>query len=227
VKRLATPSILGAAALAACLALSACGDKEPVSAVGKTRLVAFGHSYVMGRYPDPSITPYPEQVGAALGWEVSNRGVSGTTSDQVEKVVDQYDVSPADTVTIQASLNDVGYRGRGGLERYGKDLRGMLDHLTGGDIRPRQVIVMGDPPVIAWNLYKPVSRGSNLILKDYVALTKRIAKEYRVTYVDLGQGWDPAADLSPIDHIHPGASGTKKIRDKLVRAIRQSLRQGA
>lgn len=220
-----TRRLLNVVTLAACataaLAATGCGGDPAVTIGPPPRLVTFGHSFVQGLVPDTTVVPWPNQVAETLGWTLDNRAVSGTDSAKAAAAVAGYTPAKTDVVVIESILNDVGYRGRAGLPRYRRDLRAMLTHLTRGAVRPARVLVLADPPVSGWKLYRPVPRGSNAILKAYVTQTHRIAREFAVDYADLGHGWKRATDQSPVDHLHPSAAGTRKIRDRVVAVLRR------
>lgn len=217
-------SLLVLALLGAGLFAGGCGRSDPPTALGQERLVTFGHSWVRGGAPAQGVTPWPQQVASQLRWGLDNRGANGATSDAVDRAVRDYDSSPTDTVVLEPMLIDVARRGAGGLEDYRTRLQSMLRHLTAGTTTPAQVIVLADPPISGWDAFRPRPRGSNRILARYVSATRAICAAYPVTYVDLGLGWSPDADLTPVDGAHPSAAGTQKIRDRVLTAIRAQQR---
>jgi lysophospholipase L1-like esterase len=217
-------AVAAAGLAAAALAATGCGDSNPDITIGPPpRLVTFGHSFVQGLVPDKTVTPWPDQVAAKLGWKLENNAVSGTDSAVAAAAVARYTPQPSDVVVIESILNDVGYQGRAGLPRYERNLRAMLRRLTRGPSGPARILVLGDPPVSGWNLYRPVPRGSNAILRTYVTQTQRIAREFpKVDFADLGAGWSRRTDESPIDHLHPSAAGTRTIRDRVLTLLRRT-----
>jgi lysophospholipase L1-like esterase len=223
--RTAARTLLLSLLAGACLLAAGCGKSDPTSALGQERLVTFGHAWVKGRTPDRTITPWPEQVATRLGWVVDNLGSSGATSDRINRAVQAYDVSPADTVVVEPILGDVGRRGPRGLSEYRANLQAMLRHLTRGTTAPAQVIVLADPPITDWGAFRPKRGGSNRVLASYVEATREIATAFPVTFVDLGVGWTPDLDVTPVDGAHPSAAGTEKIRDKVAAAIREHAAQ--
>lgn len=221
----ALPRWTAAAALIAAVVLAGgCGRSDPPTALGQNRLVTFGHAWVRGGTPADGVTPWPQQVATQLHWSLENRGASGATSDDVDRALRDYDVSPTDTVVLEPILVDVARRGAGGLEEYRTRLQSMLEHLTRATTTPEQVIVLADPPITGWDAFRPHPRGSDRILARYVAATRAICATYPVTFVDLGLGWAPDLDLTPADRAHPSAAGAQKIRDRVLTAIRAGQR---
>jgi lysophospholipase L1-like esterase len=223
--RPAARSLLLALLAGACLLAAGCGKSDPTSALGKERLVTFGHAWVKGRTPDRTVTPWPEQAATQLGWTIENLGMNGATSDRIDRAVQAYDVSAADTVVVEPILSDVGRRGVRGLGEYRADLQTTLHHLTRGTSTPAQVIVLADPPITDWSAFRPKRGGSNRVLASYVEATREISAAFPVTFIDLGVGWTPDLDVTPVDGAHPSAAGTAKIRDKVVAAIREHAAQ--
>lgn len=213
-----------AAVVLACLAVAALAPSAQAGAAAAqapglgSRLVTFGHSYVKGRFPDPSVTPWPEQVATRRGLRLSNRAVDGATSPDVARSVNRYAAGPRDTVVIEAAVNDVGRHGIAGLAGYRAALRTMLRHLTRTG-RPRQIILVADPPVASFAAFAPSRTGANVVLRRYARTTNGVARAFRVTFVDLGCGWDPQQDLSSVDGLHPSPDGTAFIADAVSAVI--------
>lgn len=205
-----------ALAIAVCAALAGCGAEGP--AVGAPeRVVTFGHSFVQGRYPDRTITPWPDRVAAHLGAPLSNRGVGGSESPAIAARVDAYEPRAGDVVVVEAALNDVRHLGRSGLPRYRRSLTRILERLTRSGERPRVAILI-DPPIVAWKRYPPHDDGSPAALAEYGRATRALAARHHVRVIDLGRSWDPSRYVAS-DGVHPNEAGTERIATLVEAAV--------
>ncbi|MGI8622757.1 MAG: hypothetical protein ACR2NB_04530 [Solirubrobacteraceae bacterium] len=84
-----------------------------------------------------------------------------------------YRPRPTDVVVVEPALNDVRHRGTAGLRRYRRSLGDMLSHLSQA-ARPGDVLVLVDPPIVAWRRYAPYDHGSRA-LRAYREATRRVA----------------------------------------------------
>ncbi len=128
-----------------------------------------------------------------------------------------YRPRPTDVVVVEPALNDVRHRGTAGLRRYRRSLGDMLSHLSQA-ARPGDVLVLVDPPIVAWRRYAPYDHGSRRALRVYREATRRDAGLFHVRAVDLGRGWDTARDVIG-DGIHPNDTGTERIARAVERAL--------
>ncbi len=190
------------------IGLVGCGGDDP-----DAHLYAYGHSWVTGRAPDPSVEPWPERVAAELGIPGENRGIPAAESPAIADRVLAEEPACADVVVLEPVLNDVRHWGTddAARERFRATLRRMLDH-----VETAQVVVVVDPPIPGWALVPPYDQGSDEALDRY----RRVVDEEVTdeTVVDLAEDWTP--DLMAPDGIHPNEAGTAHVAEEVVAAIR-------
>ena len=181
---------------------------------GDGALVAFGHSFVEGGQAGAG-TPWVLRAAGELGLAADNRGVGGAESPAVAGVVAEYAPDPDDTVVIEAALNDARRLGRRGLRRYEASLERMLDHLTSSGVPP-EIILVADPPIVAWDGYPPHDEGSARVLDAYNRVAAEVAQRHGADVADVGAEWDPAQHILRTDGVHPNDRGQQLIADAVV-----------
>lgn len=185
-------------------ALAGCGGEDG-------SLVAFGHSFVEGGQPGTG-PAWASRAAGELGLVADNRGVSGAESPAIAEVVVQYTPDPDDTVAIEAALNDARRLGRAGLPRYEASLEEMLDHLTRGGTRP-EIVLVADPPIVAWDAYPPYDDGSARVLAAYNRVTAEVAARHGADLAGVPAEWDPAEHILRADGVHPNDRGQQLLAE--------------
>lgn len=182
-------------------------------------LVAFGHSWVAGRYPQRWVTPWPVRAARRLGLVVRNEGVGSSESPDVCARVQGYRPRRDDVVVVEAMLNDVRRSGLDsrGLARYERSLESIVGHLRDSPVRPDTVVLLIDPPIRAWSSYAPQDRGGPEAVARFAAVTRRVAAAHTLRVVDLGVGWRVDRDVCG-DGVHPSRAGTRRIARAVVAA---------
>ena len=213
----ATAAVLVAGALLMLLAAAGCGQDDPPST--GPQLVAFGHSFVYGREPDPDLEPWPSRAGTALGLPVLNQGVGGAESVDVLEVVRRYTPDPSDTIIVECILNDALRHGRAGLDVWRQSVDAILRHLVPGVPAARVLLVLDPPPQ---GSEQTTTEGETFLrtLRRYADAGREVAAKHGVRTVDLRVGWDSERDISE-DGLHPNDAGTQRIADVVVRALRR------
>lgn len=198
-------------------ALAGCGEDAPPTA--GPQLVAFGHSFVFGREPDPDLEPWPSRAGRRLGLPVVNQGVGGAESSDVLEVVRRYKPDAQDTVVVESILNDALRNGRAGLEVWRASVDAILEHLLAGVPASRVLLVLDPPPQGSEQTTtdgEPFSR----TLRRYADAGREVAAARGVATVDLAVGWDVDRYISE-DGLHPNDAGTQRIADVVAGALRR------
>lgn len=204
-------------------------------------VVAFGDSTTAERGELPI---YPRLLEEALAKggpaRVINAGVRGETTAAARLRWNDVLAAKPEVVVIQFGINDAAvdvWRSppaagpRVALEDYGRNLRGFV-----GDAKARgATVILMTPNPLCWTprlraLYgKPPYRadldtGLNPILREYVEVVRRVAKEEGCELVDVfarflaeASGGCPSELL--LDGMHPNAAGHRLIADELVRVL--------
>jgi lysophospholipase L1-like esterase len=182
--------------------------------------MAFGHSWVAGRYPERWVRPWPERAAARLGMRVHNAGVGGIESPDVARLVLAYVPRPGDVVAVAVALNDARRLGDtdAGLARYRAALCQMLRYLAATPTPPT-VLMLLDPPIAEWAGHPGHDGGSPAALAAYAAASREVAAEHGAHVIDLWSGWDLDKHVSH-DGVHPNTAGMRHISDAVVAAIR-------
>ena len=239
---------LVSALLAASFSQSECSaaDQKPL------RIVAFGDSTTATR--DTIKAVYAQRLAAelpkrGLAAEIINAGIGGnTTADAMARFQrDVVDRKP-DLVIMQFGLNDASVdvwkdrkltTTRVALEKYRDNLRQMISQLKDRKVRvilmtpnpmcwtPRMREIYGHPP------YDPKDpQGFNVLVKDYAAAAREVAREQGVTLVDVHENYqqhakDPRRSLATLmpDGIHPNDQGQEIITELLIPEIIKARRE--
>ncbi len=189
----------------------------PGQAAARTlRLLVFGDSLAAG-YGLPQPDGFQAQLGQALradGFDVQilDGGVSGDTTAGGRARLDWALADKPDAVLVELGGND-GLRGTEPAEMKA-NLVAILDTLQ-HDRLPTLLSGMVAPP----NLGAPFSRE---FLAVFAQLGKRPGLIYDPFFLD-GVAGDPA--LNQADHIHPNATGVKKVVARIKPAVEQLLRE--
>lgn len=184
---------------------------------GRPRLVAFGHSWVAGRYPERWVQPWPQRAAARLGMSVRNAGEGSSESPDVARRVLKYAPRRGDVVAIEAALNDLRRFGEDGLARYRASLHRMLLHLASSGA-PTTVLLVLDPPITTWTGHAGFDRGSLAGVLAYAEVSREVARDHGALPVDLAAGWQLAIHVAS-DGVHPSAAGVRHISDAVVAVI--------
>lgn len=209
------------------IAAGACAaDPTPSGGAGKarTRVVCFGDSITAARYPEMLAAQAPELevINAGVGGNTTGAGLARMEKDVLEK-------SP-DIVLIMFGTNDSVLRGVGKyrtpLKRFQADLEKMVAKCREGGATPILGTLL---PIIAEPYYTRHPReyyepegGLEAILARYRAATETVAREMKVSLVDMNQLI--AGDerhLKP-DGVHPNEAGEKAIAKHFLDALKRT-----
>ncbi|SDJ01137.1 Lysophospholipase L1 [Frankineae bacterium MT45] len=176
-----------------------------------TRLVAFGHSYVVGVGASSLSRSWPVIAAAGACRALVNYAHSGDRVAQTEAIVDQQapTLLPSDVVAIQIGINDVRSTGPDPVAvadyqaRLGSILRTLKGH--------RVLLVEADPlPVTptmaAWANGSPATLASYNKAMEAAAAQADTSPAAQVTLVRAPASWNPAADIAA-DQLHPNDAG--------------------
>ncbi|GAC1588912.1 MAG: hypothetical protein NVS3B21_05110 [Acidimicrobiales bacterium] len=172
---------------------------------GPPSVVAYGHSFIAGV---PNQGPaWPALLAHDLGRPLIDHGHGGDLVSGCLAQVGSARPVPADgdIVVFECDLNDVRRYGADGrhLKAFERSLRAAL-----GRLRHGQVVVVEDPPILAWGRYDPFDHGSSAALGRYDKVIARSlpagSRLVRVT------AWDPALMVGQ-DGVHPNDTGEAAI----------------
>ncbi len=209
------------------IAAGACAA-DPAASGGageaRTRVVCFGDSITAARYPEILAAQAPEL-------EVINAGVGGNTTGAglVRMETDVLEKSP-DIVLIMFGTNDSVLRGAGQyrtpLKRFQADLEKMVAECRKRGATPILGTLL---PIIAAPYYTRHPKefydpegGLEAILARYRAATQTVAREMKVSLVDMNQLI--AGDerhLKP-DGVHPNEAGEEAIAKHFLEALKRT-----
>jgi len=205
-------------------------------------IVAFGDSTTAPRgplrvYADILSNELPKRDVQA---KVVNAGVGGNHTAAARKRFqrDVLDHKP-DLVIIQFGINDAAAdvwkkppsaQPRVALKTYAANLRFFVKSIRAAEAEP----ILMTPNPLRWTpklkqLYgKPPynpddANGFNLLLQDYAAAVRAIAKEEQVPLIDIDRAMKAKIDDLLLDGMHPNAAGHRLIADRLLPAVLQAI----
>ena len=220
-----------AALVAATLAGPSIADERPAAVADPqraARVLAFGHSYVAGLGASRPERAWPAAVADATCRTLVNHAGSGDISAETENrvLLAEDTIRRSDVAVVETGINDVRLFGPDAdlLNRYGRHLTELLDHLQARRDVPIPVVVVADPGIAAsaWDDYPPYNKGSQELADAYAAKLAEVAEQFpNVTVVDVRSGWS-AEHIHP-DGVHPNDAGHALIAD----AVRSVLHDRA
>lgn len=167
------------------------------------RIFAVGHSWVVGTASGHQMG-YVDALVQLTGVARVEADHSGYTAAEVRLLVEQAPRCRAsDLALVQVGLNDVRWRGEGGLPAFQRSLRSILHRLAGCP-----VILVQEPGALDYTVPGRPLRGSDAVVRDYRAATAAIAaRAPNVTLVRPQLGAHDYLD----DGLHPDRSGNARI----------------
>jgi hypothetical protein len=89
---------------------------------------------------------------------------------------------------------------------------------------PPLVVLMADPPILAWGSFPPHDKGSTVASRAYANTLRRATATVspRALTVDPSPGWDPQAMIG-IDGVHPDDAGQAHLAARVGEQIEQGL----
>ncbi|GAC1530735.1 MAG: hypothetical protein NVS3B12_05680 [Acidimicrobiales bacterium] len=172
---------------------------------GPPSVVAYGHSFIAG-VPDQG-PAWPALLAHDLGRPLVDHGHGGDLATGCLSRVGAGRPTPADDdiVVFECDLNDARRYGADArhLRVFERSFRAALARLRHG-----RVIVVEDPPIPAWGLYRPFNHGSTAALGVHNKVIERnLPAGTRLARVT---SWDPTSMVGQ-DGVHPNDAGEAAI----------------
>ena len=184
------------------LATRTSGSRSAGVAVRPTRLVTFGHSYVVGVGASTPAKSWVQLAAAGVCLPLADYGVSGQVGSQVAADVHSQPLRPDDIVAVQVGINDARLYGTdpARIADYGKQITDILDTLA-----HHQVVLVTAQPLVDYGNFAPFDQGSAAAVAAYNAELATSAGRFAYAHV-VTPTWDPATDIAP-DTVHPNDAG--------------------
>lgn len=210
-------------------------------------IVSFGDSTTA---PRGKLTVYSDLLASELpsptrDVHVVNEAIGGNNTDMARRRFEKDVLAhQPDVVIIQFGINDAAVdvwktppetQPRVGLDRYRANLQHFITTLRAHDAR----VILMTPNPLHWTppLRQRYGRppyvtetddGFNLLLRDYAAAVRDIAKQHNVPLVDVDRAFrdytrQPGQSLADLllDGMHPNAQGHRMIADLLIRELQK------
>lgn len=189
------------------------------------KVACIGDSITEGAGVDnPAVNAYPIVLGRLLGtnYQTRNFGVSGRTllrngdypywNEAAFRNATNY---APDIVTIKLGTNDSKPQNWRFKDRFGRDLREMVDVFANLPSHPRVFVCL---PVPAYGLNFDIN--PDIIKHEIIPIIQEVAKEKGVKVIDLYTPLSRRPELFP-DLIHPNTAGAALIANTLHAALLQ------
>ncbi|MEW4527046.1 SGNH/GDSL hydrolase family protein [Maioricimonas sp. JC845] len=219
-----------------------------ISAADELTIVSFGDSTTA---PRGKLTVYSDRLARELPSptrkvHVVNAGIGGNNTDMARRRFEKDVLAhQPDVVIIQFGINDAAVdvwktppvtQPRVSVDRYRENLLHFISTLKKQNAR---VILMTPNPLL-WTPslkqrygrppYDPGSdAGFNLLLRDYAAAVREIAKQQDVPLVDIDRAFheydrQPGQSLADLlsDGMHPNEQGQRLVADLLIRELQKA-----
>lgn len=166
---------------------------------------------------------------AAKDWQCFNRGISGNKVFQLAErwQKDCLDLEP-DVVSILIGVNDfwhtLTHDYKGTVEIYENDLRTLLEHTK--KVQPNVAFIIGEPFTVTGGSH--VTDDWFPAFNDYRAASKRIAKDFKATFIPYQSIFDNALKKAPADYwapdgVHPSIAGSYLMTQAWLRAFKKTI----
>jgi len=177
---------------------------------------------------------YPNLVGSALGFEnpgkyvFIDKGISGNRIvDVYARIKDDILNLKPDVMSILIGVNDVWheYDWNNGIStaKFEKLYRIMLDEIL-EQLPDIKIMIMEPFCLLGPATEKNWDKGFEQEVKDKAAVAKKIADEYKLTYIPLQSKFDEAAKSTEntywlYDGVHPSTAGNELIKREWLKAF--------
>lgn len=187
------------------------------------RLVSYGHSWVDGDGASSPGSCLAALAASALGFELDNRAVGGSSSTGTAALVRADPPPPAGAYLLMTGLNDLRLGGDSASARaeYAAALRTVLGAFRKAAAEA-PVVAIVQPHLLDFSLHAPHNLGSNTLVDAYNEVLVRIADEYSGVVVAEATDWDAASMLDE-DTVHPNDAGHTCLARAVIRAAIPAL----